>query len=196
MTKPSETPRTGDWWCPTCKEALPWNRVTFHERCDTCGTPVHVAGEGEIARLERDLRAAQEELAALKAKIEAAGKELPEEPECLRLWHLGHYQAENPPSGFDHVLSHIIALRSHAEALAVQNSLTRTILAGTDISSLPNDFPLDGMVAERMKDLLNAHHELEQAEAALEQANAAVRDADVYLSERWPRFFGHETGPA
>ena len=27
-----------DWWCPTCKELLPWNRVTYEECCDTCGT--------------------------------------------------------------------------------------------------------------------------------------------------------------
>lgn len=51
----SDTPRTGEWWCPECKEALPWNRVTYRERCDTCGTHVHVSGEGEVARLEREL---------------------------------------------------------------------------------------------------------------------------------------------
>ena len=27
-----------DWWCPSCKVWLPWNRVTYEECCDTCGT--------------------------------------------------------------------------------------------------------------------------------------------------------------
>jgi hypothetical protein len=45
-------------------------------------------------------------------------------------------------------------------------SLTRTILAGNDAGSLPNDFPVDGMAAERMKDLLNARRELEAAQSA------------------------------
>ena len=26
-----------DWWCPNCKEALDPSRVTYQERCDTCG---------------------------------------------------------------------------------------------------------------------------------------------------------------
>lgn len=71
----ADTPRTGDWWCPQCKEALPWNRVTFYERCDTCGTPVTVAGEGDVARLERELAACQAELRAeRKAREEAERK--------------------------------------------------------------------------------------------------------------------------
>lgn len=43
----------GDWWCPECKEALPWQRVTYAERCDTCGTPVCIAGCGHEAELAR-----------------------------------------------------------------------------------------------------------------------------------------------
>lgn len=27
-----------DWWCPSCQVALSGTRVTFEERCDTCGT--------------------------------------------------------------------------------------------------------------------------------------------------------------
>jgi hypothetical protein len=48
-------------------------------------------------------------------------------------------------------------------------SLTRTILAGNDAGSLPNDFPVYGMAAERMKDLLNARRELEAAQSATER---------------------------
>ena len=44
----------------------------------------------EYPKLLKTSRTLEIELSALKAKIEAAGKELPEEPECLRLWHLGH----------------------------------------------------------------------------------------------------------
>mgnify|MGYP001615419693 CR=1 FL=1 len=69
MTDSSETPRTDMYY----QHSHSWRETK------------------EFAhKLERALRAAQEELSALKAKIEAAGKELPEEPECLRLWHLGH----------------------------------------------------------------------------------------------------------
>lgn len=45
----------GDWWCPQCEVALPPQMVTCHERCDTCGTPVCLAGcghEAELARLQ------------------------------------------------------------------------------------------------------------------------------------------------
>jgi len=48
-----ERPRNGDWWCPTCRVALDWSRVTHDERCDTCGTPVTVAGESLEAEIER-----------------------------------------------------------------------------------------------------------------------------------------------
>lgn len=75
------------------------------------------------------------------------------------------------------------ALKQEVERLKLVNSLTRTILAGEDISSLPNDFPLDGMAAERMKDLLNTRRELELAER---RAEAAEADAGRY---RWLR--GH-----
>jgi hypothetical protein len=36
----SDNDSRGDWWCPSCKEALVWQRVTYEERCDTCGTSV------------------------------------------------------------------------------------------------------------------------------------------------------------
>lgn len=72
--RPELQQRTGDWWCPQCKDALPWNRVTNSERCDTCGTPVHVAGEGEVARLERDLAAANRSLDWCGKQIDGCGK--------------------------------------------------------------------------------------------------------------------------
>ena len=33
----------GDWYCPNCQVGLSPSRVTNHERCDTCGTPVVLA---------------------------------------------------------------------------------------------------------------------------------------------------------
>jgi hypothetical protein len=65
----SDTPNAGDWWCPQCKEALPGIRVTYSERCDTCGTPVTVAGEGDVARLERELSTLTAQLAAANARL-------------------------------------------------------------------------------------------------------------------------------
>jgi len=58
----TDTPIPGDWWCPSCKVGLEGTRVTYDERCDTCGTPVSVAGEGDIARLERENARLREEL--------------------------------------------------------------------------------------------------------------------------------------
>ena len=60
------------------------------------------------------------------------------------------------------VILHLQLERELAQAHLLV-SLTRTILAGTDAGSLPNDFPVDGMAAERMKDLLNSRHKLAQA---------------------------------
>jgi len=32
------------WWCPNCKDYIPWHEVTFHElhdeRCGGCGNKV------------------------------------------------------------------------------------------------------------------------------------------------------------
>ena len=42
-----------EWWCPSCEEALPWNRVTYQERCDTCGSPV-VESEDKYADAIRE----------------------------------------------------------------------------------------------------------------------------------------------
>jgi len=56
---------TGDWWCPSCKEALAPCRVTFQERCDTCGAEVTVAGSDAartIAELEAEIARLREEL--------------------------------------------------------------------------------------------------------------------------------------
>jgi hypothetical protein len=42
-----------DWWCPTCKQELSGFRVTYQERCDTCGTwlPVHQPESDQIKKL-------------------------------------------------------------------------------------------------------------------------------------------------
>lgn len=66
-------------------------------------------------------------------------------------------------------------LERELTAFALLLSLTRTILAGTDAGSLPDDFPVDGMAAERMKDLLNARRELT---AALGVADRQMNDAE------------------
>lgn len=49
----SVVPPGEDWWCPTCCAALSGSRVTFEERCDTCGTAlteVNAKSWGEAAR--------------------------------------------------------------------------------------------------------------------------------------------------
>jgi hypothetical protein len=70
------------------------------------------------------------------------------------------------------------SLEEHLELVL---SLTRTILAGTDAGSLPNDFPVDGMAAERMKDLLNTRRQLELAHSA-ERDTEAWPTKEDYLS--------------
>lgn len=59
------TPPGDDWWCPTCCDALDGSRVTFEERCDTCGTELtefNAKPWGEAAR-------------AALARLDAARKE-------------------------------------------------------------------------------------------------------------------------
>ena len=70
---------------------------------------------------------------------------------------------EEPWNGADveALLNHAMDLECELSAVSLRLSCTRTILAGTDAGSLPNDFPTDGMAAERMKELLNARKELE-----------------------------------
>lgn len=72
----------GDWWCPTCKQALSGQRVTSAERCDTCGTPVCVAGTDQEAEwtwlreengtLRATLADREARIAALEGVVEAA----------------------------------------------------------------------------------------------------------------------------
>ena len=72
----------GDWWCPTCKQALSGQRVTSAERCDTCGTPVCVAGtdqEAERTWLREEngtLRATLADREARIAALEGAAREV------------------------------------------------------------------------------------------------------------------------
>lgn len=54
-------PPGDDWWCPTCKEALDGSRVTFYERCDTCGTYLGgVADPKWLVKARAALRALEE----------------------------------------------------------------------------------------------------------------------------------------
>lgn len=54
----------GDWWCSECKVALDGSRVTYDERCDSCGTPVTVGGVG----LEQTVAALRSRVAAAEAE--------------------------------------------------------------------------------------------------------------------------------
>lgn len=84
----------GDWWCPECEEALPPSRVTYQERCDTCGsavswkearepTPDEMRAEGRREERERvdaillrRVNEAERWIGAVAAAIEDARKEI------------------------------------------------------------------------------------------------------------------------
>ena len=109
-------------------------------------------------------RKLEEELSALKAKIEAAGREqvlhdIDEAIEILSKLGRNTGSDEVPPEL--HALHFVLTTaRSHAEALAVQSEDRRKALV---------------RMAVTLSELIQRAN---QAEAALEQANAAVRDAD------------------
>ena len=41
------------WWCPNCKEELSGCRVTYQEKCDTCGNAVVWVENKDMDELER-----------------------------------------------------------------------------------------------------------------------------------------------
>ena len=65
-----------DWWCANCQRGLPGSRVTFEERCDTCGASVSQIEDGEHPSevlAERDALRAQLAEATIRAEKAAAG---------------------------------------------------------------------------------------------------------------------------
>jgi len=77
--------KRGDWWCPECKVGLSPSRVTNDERCDTCGTPVTVGGEGLEAEVKALMEIRTEEIDRLEARALAAESSLAEAVGALRL---------------------------------------------------------------------------------------------------------------
>ena len=77
-----DTKVAGDWWCPNCKEALDGSRVTFQERCDTCGQAVEWIEAAVATEVER-LRA---ELTRLRAELEEARGYKVEADRLAREW--------------------------------------------------------------------------------------------------------------
>ena len=52
---------TGYWWCEGCKEELPGTKVTYQERCESCGNHVEwfdlvVSPSERISELEELVR--------------------------------------------------------------------------------------------------------------------------------------------
>ena len=81
-----------------------------------------------VAAAVKSVRAALEELSVLKAQIEAAGREMPEEPEfptpeyTQRITFEGAECAVMSPEDYEALWVYAAALHAHAEALAVQNT--------------------------------------------------------------------------
>ena len=134
MTDSSETPRTDMYY----QHSHSWRETK------------------EFAhKLERALRAAQEELSALKAKIEAAGEEMPgdEGNELILLLAQLVDRADKSIAGVPSIYfkcgNMITRLRSHAEALAVQRDIAYTV------------------VGEQKAELIKQGWSLKQAEAEI-----------------------------
>ena len=66
--------KNGYWWCPSCKQEMGWERVTYEEKCDTCGHAVCwiTIIEGEpLANLVTEMDLAKAEIARLQGIVDA-----------------------------------------------------------------------------------------------------------------------------
>ena len=67
------------------------------------------------------------------------------------------------------------------ETVRFEDDVAREILAGGDIGSLPHDYPLDRMAADRMKELAEARDRIVELEA---ENTALKRRLDVEVTAK------------